>query len=186
MDDAGRELIRRCREGSDAAFRQLIEQYESLVFALIRRAGGDSAPSAQLAQDVFIQIHRGLPYFRGQASVPIWIYRIVSSVCAQSREGTAGASAPGGTIDEHRLIEEASRDRVDVPARFADDVMKRRRREWLAGEERIDWWFNATLTGAGVVVILAVLFAVQRSGVAGIFTDVFTYLASALAIAPRN
>ena len=83
MDAAAeRELIRRCRDGSDAAFRQLIDEYQTLAFALIRRTGADPASAESLAQEVFLRVHRGLPYFRGQARLATWIYRIVESVCA--------------------------------------------------------------------------------------------------------
>jgi len=38
-----------------------------------------------LAQEVFLKVHRGLPYFRGEARLSTWIYRIVANVCAQAR-----------------------------------------------------------------------------------------------------
>jgi len=34
---------------------------------------------------VFLRIHRGLPYFRGEARLSTWIYRIVANVCAQDQ-----------------------------------------------------------------------------------------------------
>jgi RNA polymerase sigma-70 factor (ECF subfamily) len=38
-----------------------------------------------LAQEVFLKVHRGLPYFRGEARLSTWIFRIVQNVCAQER-----------------------------------------------------------------------------------------------------
>ena len=32
---------------------------------------------------MFLRIHRGLPYFRGEARLSTWIYRIVANVCVQ-------------------------------------------------------------------------------------------------------
>ena len=40
-----------------------------------------------LAQDVFLKVHRGIPYFRGEARLSTWIFRIVQNVCVQARGG---------------------------------------------------------------------------------------------------
>jgi RNA polymerase sigma-70 factor (ECF subfamily) len=53
------------------------------VFALIARTVQDRSRAEDLSQEVFLRIHRGLPYFRGEARLSTWIYRIVANVCAQ-------------------------------------------------------------------------------------------------------
>jgi RNA polymerase sigma-70 factor, ECF subfamily len=78
-----RELVERCRQGDDTAFQELVDRYKDLVFALIARATQDRSRADDLAQDVFLRVHRGLPYFRGEARLSTWIYRIVANVCAQ-------------------------------------------------------------------------------------------------------
>jgi RNA polymerase sigma-70 factor, ECF subfamily len=45
----------------------------------------DRSTVDDLAQDVFLKVHRGLPYFRGEARLSTWIFRIVQNVCAQAR-----------------------------------------------------------------------------------------------------
>ena len=77
------ELVERCRRGDEGAFHELVERYKDLVFALIARTVQDRSRAEDLAQDVFLRIHRGLPYFRGEARLSTWIYRIVANVCAQ-------------------------------------------------------------------------------------------------------
>ena len=76
-----RELVERCRSGDEAAFQELVDQYKDLVFALIVRTVQDRSRAEDLAQEVFLRIHRGLPYFRGEARLSTWIYRIVANVC---------------------------------------------------------------------------------------------------------
>jgi RNA polymerase sigma-70 factor (ECF subfamily) len=84
MDAANeRALVERCRRGEEAAFQELIDQYKNLVFALITRSGVDRSNAEDLAQEVFVRIHRGLAYFRGEARLSTWIYRIVANVCSQ-------------------------------------------------------------------------------------------------------
>jgi RNA polymerase sigma-70 factor (ECF subfamily) len=87
-----RELVERCRRGDEGAFQELVDGYKNLVFALIARTVQDRSRSEDLAQDVFLRIHRGLPYFRGEARLSTWIYRIVANVCLQD----AGRALPGG------------------------------------------------------------------------------------------
>jgi RNA polymerase sigma-70 factor, ECF subfamily len=76
-----RELVERCRSGDERAFQDLVDHYKDLVFALIARTVQDRSRAEDLAQDVFLRIHRGLPYFRGEARLSTWIYRIVANVC---------------------------------------------------------------------------------------------------------
>src|SRR5690349_3749839 len=86
MDPATeRALVERCRAGDEEAFGELVERYKDLVFALIARTVQDRSRAEDLAQEVFLKVHRGLPYFRGEARLSTWIYRIVINVCSQSK-----------------------------------------------------------------------------------------------------
>src|SRR5580765_5724517 len=87
------EPVDRCRREEPGAFEELVDQFKHLVFALIARTVPDRSRTEDLAQDVFLRIHRGLPYFRGEARLSTWIYRIVVNVCSQDRGlGTASLS----------------------------------------------------------------------------------------------
>src|SRR2546423_6195023 len=78
-----RDLVERCRRGDEGALQELVDRYKDRVFALIARTVQDRSRAEDLAQDVFLRIHRGLPYFRGEARLSTWIYRIVANVCVQ-------------------------------------------------------------------------------------------------------
>jgi len=80
-----RALIERCRTGDDIAFSELVARYQNLVYAMVYRMVSDRSQTDDLAQEVFLKVHRGLPYFRGEARLSTWIYRIVANVCAQAR-----------------------------------------------------------------------------------------------------
>jgi RNA polymerase sigma-70 factor (ECF subfamily) len=80
-----RTLIERCRAGDDIAFSELVDRYKNLVYAIVSRMVSDRGQADDLAQDVFLKVHRGLPYFRGDARLSTWIYRIVANVCSQAR-----------------------------------------------------------------------------------------------------
>jgi RNA polymerase sigma-70 factor, ECF subfamily len=87
-----RALVERCRSGDERAFQDLVDTYKGLVFALIARTVQDSSRAEDLAQEVFLRIHRGLPYFRGEARLSTWIYRIVVNVCLH--DDTRPAAVP--------------------------------------------------------------------------------------------
>jgi RNA polymerase sigma-70 factor (ECF subfamily) len=79
------ELIARCRQGDETAFRELVDQYKGMVFALTSRSAATRERAEDLAQEVFLRVHRGLPYFRGEAKLSTWIYRIVINLLSQER-----------------------------------------------------------------------------------------------------
>jgi RNA polymerase sigma-70 factor (ECF subfamily) len=121
---AEHELIARCRQGDETAFRELVDQYKGLVFALTARSVPDRARAEELAQDVFLKVHRGLPYFRGEAKLSTWIYRITINLLSQERPDLATASldevAPGEMeprlkpgADDRSFADLALKDRLD-------------------------------------------------------------------------
>src|SRR5207249_9606087 len=100
-----RELVERCRRGDEGAFQELVDRYKDLVFALIGRTVQDRSRAEDLAQDVFLRIHRGLPYFRGEARLSTWIYRIVANVVVQDH---AKPPAPASLDDERTSVRPAA------------------------------------------------------------------------------
>lgn len=111
------ELVERCREGDDRAFRELVERYKGLVFALVARSVRDRARAEEVAQDVFLKVHRGLPYFRGESRLSTWIYRIVVNVLAAERRGPATEPLEGTGEGPPREFGAADRAFDDVALR---------------------------------------------------------------------
>ncbi|MEZ5288723.1 MAG: sigma-70 family RNA polymerase sigma factor [Vicinamibacterales bacterium] len=117
---AERALVDRCRGGDQQAFRELVDQYKGLVYAIVLRTLGDPARAEDVAQDVFLRVYRGLPYFRGDAKLSTWIYRIaVNAVTAERRpppseplEGTGEVPREFG-VEDRRFNDLALRDRVE-------------------------------------------------------------------------
>jgi RNA polymerase sigma-70 factor, ECF subfamily len=108
MDPATeRALVERCRAGDDDAFRELVDRYKDLVFALIARTVQDRGRAEDLAQEVFLRVHRGLPYFRGEARLSTWIYRIVANVCVQEHARPRAVSLD----DDRTQVRPAAADR---------------------------------------------------------------------------
>src|SRR4029078_4693243 len=98
-----RALLERCRAGDESAFQELVDRYKGLVFALIARTVQDRSRAEDLAQEVFLRVHRGLPYFRGEARLSTWIYRIVANVCVQD-----SSRPPTVSLDDERAAPAAA------------------------------------------------------------------------------
>jgi RNA polymerase sigma-70 factor (ECF subfamily) len=121
-----RELVERCRSGDERAFQDLVDRYKDLVYALIARTVQDRSRAEDLAQDVFLRIHRGLPYFRGEARLSTWIYRIVANVCVQE----FGRPAAAISLDDEPSKHQAA---VSAPdRRFGDLELKDRLEKAIA------------------------------------------------------
>jgi RNA polymerase sigma-70 factor (ECF subfamily) len=82
-DDAA--LVARCRRGEEAAFRELVDRFSPMVFALASRLIRPPLRPEDVAQEAFLRVHRGLPHFRGESALGTWIYRIVTNVAFELR-----------------------------------------------------------------------------------------------------
>jgi RNA polymerase sigma-70 factor (ECF subfamily) len=86
LDASDDELVAQCKDGNDDAFAALVTRYRARVFGMILRTVGDRTRAEDLAQDVFLRIHRGLAYFQGRAKFSTWAYRVTMNVCLQERQ----------------------------------------------------------------------------------------------------
>ena len=69
-------VIQRAVRGDERALRQLWSQHSPRIDAVVRRLAGDPDLAADIAQDVWMQIFRALPSFRGDAQFATWAHRI--------------------------------------------------------------------------------------------------------------
>ena len=69
-------LVAELRAGSEEAFAYLIQQYHRPVYSLLARSVRDQADAADITQEVFLKIFRGIHTFHGESSLKTWIYRI--------------------------------------------------------------------------------------------------------------
>lgn len=119
-----RALVERCRKGDETAFRELVDQYKVLVFSLVARSVPDRARGEEVAQDVFLKVHKGLPYFRGESKLSTWIYRIAINAIAQEKERK---EVPTVSLDEP--AGDSGRGGRQLPAtdrQFGDLILRQR------------------------------------------------------------
>lgn len=78
MDDI--TLVARVRDGNSYAFRFLIEKYKNLVWHIVSRMV-DRKEAEDMAQEIFIRIHKDIGKFRGESKLSTWIGSITYHSC---------------------------------------------------------------------------------------------------------
>lgn len=75
------DLARRHRYGDETAFEEVYRQYVQMAYNLCLRMVGKPEEAEDLAQDVFLRIHRHLGRFSGRSTLKTWIYRVTINYC---------------------------------------------------------------------------------------------------------
>ncbi len=70
-------LVTQCVVGDEQACSELVSAHQRMVYQLAFHLLADHNEALDLSQEVFLQVFRMLPRFRGQSSLRTWIYRIV-------------------------------------------------------------------------------------------------------------
>jgi RNA polymerase sigma-70 factor (ECF subfamily) len=87
-------LVKRCREGDQAAFRLLVERYQKKAYAQALGMLKDKDEAMDIAQEAFVKVYKYLDHFKGDSSFYTWLYRIVSNLCVDRlRKACGGAQA---------------------------------------------------------------------------------------------
>jgi RNA polymerase sigma-70 factor, ECF subfamily len=121
MSDSEHELIRRAREGDEAAIRDLYRRYSARVFSVVRRLAGDDALAEDWAQEAWVRAVKALPGFRGDARFSTWLHRIAVNSALHGRRWR-----------ERRVAQETVLDDAPVPAVADRTVVKLRLEQALA------------------------------------------------------
>lgn len=69
-------LVAACLKGDRAAWNELVERYQWLVYSVPRRYGLDKADAEDVLQNVFLIVYRRLDTLRDQSRLSSWLIRI--------------------------------------------------------------------------------------------------------------
>jgi RNA polymerase sigma-70 factor (ECF subfamily) len=97
-------LLRQHAQGDTYAFAQLLERHRQRVANLVRcRLGFNSLWVDDVAQDVFLQLHRTASRFEGRSTFKTWLFALTLNVCRDHvrRERRGGESL---TIDDDKVL----------------------------------------------------------------------------------
>jgi RNA polymerase sigma-70 factor (ECF subfamily) len=108
---ADRGLVQRAASGDSAAFKQLFQRHKSDVARLVYRMLGASAARRDLedvVQEVFFQVYRSLPDFRGDAKFTTWLHRVTVNVVLMQRRAQKSRPTFTEEAPHDQLVDERS------------------------------------------------------------------------------
>src|SRR5712664_762256 len=74
-------LVRRAQSGDEAAFREIVERYQSKVFSIIHGIVRQHNDVEDIAQQVFAKVYFSIRNFDFRSSLITWIYKITVNEC---------------------------------------------------------------------------------------------------------
>lgn len=75
------ELIKRCQQGDQEAFRELVNRYQEKVIWIAYQMIGNYEESRDISQEAFIRVYRSIHSFNLMSNFYTWLYRIVVNLC---------------------------------------------------------------------------------------------------------
>ena len=103
MNDWGtdeRELVRRCREGSEAAYAELVRQHRPRLYSLAFRLIGDRETAEDVVQETFLAAFKAIDRFQPKPSLSPWLNTIAVRIA--QRAAARGRARPKASLD--RLV----------------------------------------------------------------------------------
>jgi RNA polymerase sigma-70 factor (ECF subfamily) len=166
------ELVARCQKGDTAAFRELFRLHRSDVARLVQRMlSGRTSDIDDVVQEVFLQVHRSIKDFRGQARFSTWLYRVTVNVVLMHRR--AARSRPvlveqpeGHMPEDHAALPDeqvARRARVEAFGRLLARISEKKRTVFVLHElEGLPAAEIADIVGAPVLTVRTRLFYARK------------------------
>jgi RNA polymerase sigma-70 factor (ECF subfamily) len=108
-------IIRRAIDGDERALRALWTRHAPHIDMVVRRlVGGDADLAADVAQEVWIQIFRALPSYRGDSQFSTWAHRIAVNRTLNALRKTRRLSGLETEVQEDSAAVEPDHDRSFV------------------------------------------------------------------------
>ena len=118
-------LIRRAISGDEAALRALWTRHAPHIDMVVRRlAGGDPDLAADIAQEVWIQIFRALPSYRGDSQFGTWAHRIAVNRTLNALRKTRRLANVETEVQEDTASVEPDNDRSFLAQSIEDAAAK--------------------------------------------------------------
>jgi len=113
-------VIRRAIAGDERALRALWSQHAPHIDAVVRRLVGDPDLAADVAQEVWIQIFRALPSYRGESQFGTWAHRIAVNRTLNALRRSRRLARVEAEIDEDTAAVEPDGERSLLMASIED------------------------------------------------------------------
>ncbi len=115
-----RLTVQRAIQGDERALRALWTRYSPYVDAVVRRLVNDPDAAADVAQEVWIQIFKALPTWRGESAFSTWAHRIAVNRTLNALRRTKRLAALEAPIEEESAAVEMDAERGMLAATIED------------------------------------------------------------------
>lgn len=88
------ELVRRCKEGQEAAYAELVRRHRPRLFSLAVRLTGQRESAEDAVQETFIAAFRAIERFEPRPSLSAWLNTILLRTAGRAAERTEARSGP--------------------------------------------------------------------------------------------
>lgn len=96
--DPDADLMLRVKRGDMRAFTELVEKYKQPVINIIYRTLRDATEAEDLAQNVFVQVHKSAHRYKVSAKFSTWLFTIARNLCLN--EIRRRSRHPAQSLDE--------------------------------------------------------------------------------------
>ena len=117
-------IVRRAIDGDERAMRLLWNQHAPHVDAIVQRLAGDPDLAQDIAQEVWIQIFRALPSWRGDAKFSTWVHRVAVNRTLNALRRTRRVAAAETGIEEDSASVEQDGERSMLAATIEEAANK--------------------------------------------------------------
>jgi RNA polymerase sigma-70 factor (ECF subfamily) len=99
------QLVARCRDGDDDAWRELVERFSRYVYAIAVQAFRlPQADAEDVFQEVFARAYENLPKLRDDSAIRPWLGQLTRRLCLDTLR--AGARVQVGDLPEPSEVDE--------------------------------------------------------------------------------
>ncbi|MEZ6197922.1 MAG: sigma-70 family RNA polymerase sigma factor [Planctomycetota bacterium] len=85
LDDPDVQRMLRIREGDAVAFEEFVSAYAPVLINFMRRFVGNDVVAEDLAQEVFLKVHRAAPTYEPTARFKTWLLTIATNLCLNEK-----------------------------------------------------------------------------------------------------
>lgn len=120
-------LVRRCREGDELAWEELVRSFQNRVLGLVSHYVRSREDARDVAQEVFIRVYRSLPNFENEDRFVPWLLR-VARTCAidHTRRRAARPPAQDLPVEDMHALADPTPDPGESAERSSERGMVRR------------------------------------------------------------
>jgi len=141
------QLLEALRAGDEAAFAQLVREYQPSLVRVARIYVSTQAAAEEVAAETWLAVLKGLDRFEGRSSLRTWIFRILTNI-AKTRAQRDGRTLPFSALQDPGRVPEAALD----ADRFLDPEHPRWPGHWAVRPEP---WPEDALVAAETQAVVA-------------------------------